>query len=679
MVQCILEGHEMVALANLRPVETDELDSYMFQTVGHHAIDLYAEAMDLPLFRQDITGTSVVKDKDYQPTRGDEVEDLYKLLKRIQETLDVEAVSVGAILSNYQRVRVEHVCNRLGLICLSYLWRRDQKELLEEMIHAEIEAIIIKVAALGLTSKHLGQSLSEIRPHMLKMNEKYQLNPCGEGGEYETFTLDCPLFKKRIVIDEFEVIKHDSDPFAPVSYISFKKMHLEDKINQPSVSLKDRLERLPIKKGSNLLQELGNPHLKVIKHSLRPDEEKLPQLTCDEVDNNVPEIQIKLGFDGFSWVSGILVFRRSDDSIALEAEAAFISLRDILSSNKLSLSSVVLVYINCQDLSEFSAINAAMMKFFTQNPTARVCVGANLERNIIFSMDCLVYQPSDSSRPLQRNTMHVQGISHWAPANVGPYSQSVQVGRSFYLAGMLSLCPSSMTVVEGGIHSENVLCFRSIDRVLQAMHSSLRLKDIVLTICFVTESQSIPTAKEDFARATKDTENEVDLGLHPLVCYIVINQLPRNVSVEWHVIAWLSQTRKQYHEKTIKCKDVSVDVKFLSDKISGHGIALMNVEIVDSISSLKLSPVLADLVKILSETLKETSFSWKNVLSLRLYYPHQLVKLKVISSVLCAAIRCYTDESPAVTCIPVKGLDTGQIMSLCVHLQDQGQEEEDDP
>lgn len=56
----------------------------MFQTVGHHAIDLYAEAMDLPLFRQDITGTSVVKDKDYQPTRGDEVEDLYKLLKRIQ-------------------------------------------------------------------------------------------------------------------------------------------------------------------------------------------------------------------------------------------------------------------------------------------------------------------------------------------------------------------------------------------------------------------------------------------------------------------------------------------------------------------------------------------------------------------------------------------------------------------
>ena len=26
------------------------------------------------------------------------------------------------------------------------------------------------------------------------------MNSCGEGGEYETFTLDCPLFKKRIIV-----------------------------------------------------------------------------------------------------------------------------------------------------------------------------------------------------------------------------------------------------------------------------------------------------------------------------------------------------------------------------------------------------------------------------------------------------------------------------------------------
>ena len=31
-------------------------------------------------------------------------------------------------------------------------------------------------------------------------NQEFELNVCGEGGEYETFTLDCPLFKKAIVM-----------------------------------------------------------------------------------------------------------------------------------------------------------------------------------------------------------------------------------------------------------------------------------------------------------------------------------------------------------------------------------------------------------------------------------------------------------------------------------------------
>lgn len=84
---------------------------------------------------------------------------------------------------------------------LSYLWRRNQKDLLQEMIDCKVHAIIIKVASLGLyPDRHLGKSLREIQPHLLKMHEKYGLNICGEGGEYETFTLDCPLFQKRIVV-----------------------------------------------------------------------------------------------------------------------------------------------------------------------------------------------------------------------------------------------------------------------------------------------------------------------------------------------------------------------------------------------------------------------------------------------------------------------------------------------
>lgn len=61
-------------------------------------------------------------------------------------------------------------CSRLGICSLSYLWRRDQKELLQEMIDCNIEAIVIKVAALGLDpTKHLGLRIDKLMPHLVKM------------------------------------------------------------------------------------------------------------------------------------------------------------------------------------------------------------------------------------------------------------------------------------------------------------------------------------------------------------------------------------------------------------------------------------------------------------------------------------------------------------------------------
>ena len=63
---------------------TDELDSYMYQTVGHGSIALYAEAMELPLYRATIRGSACASDREYLPTEGDEVEDLHRLLAKVK-------------------------------------------------------------------------------------------------------------------------------------------------------------------------------------------------------------------------------------------------------------------------------------------------------------------------------------------------------------------------------------------------------------------------------------------------------------------------------------------------------------------------------------------------------------------------------------------------------------------
>lgn len=118
-----------------------------------------------------------------------------------QESIEFDGVCCGCILSDYQRIRCENVCARLNLKCFSYLYRRDQAELLQEMVDSKLDAILIKVACLGLNcADHLGKSISEVQGHLMTLYDKFGCNVCGEGGEYETFTLDCPLFKKRIVM-----------------------------------------------------------------------------------------------------------------------------------------------------------------------------------------------------------------------------------------------------------------------------------------------------------------------------------------------------------------------------------------------------------------------------------------------------------------------------------------------
>ena len=57
------------------------------------------------------------------------------------------------------------------------------------------------------------------------------MNVCGEGGEYKTVTLDCDIYKKRIIVDDYEIITHSQDPICGVYYAIIKKFHLEDKIN----------------------------------------------------------------------------------------------------------------------------------------------------------------------------------------------------------------------------------------------------------------------------------------------------------------------------------------------------------------------------------------------------------------------------------------------------------------
>ncbi len=64
-------------------------------------------------------------------------------------------------------------------------------------------------------------------PAMLR---KYGCNICGEGGEYETLTLDCPVFRQAsIVLDAWQPLLHSEDSVARVGVLHPTHFHVKAK------------------------------------------------------------------------------------------------------------------------------------------------------------------------------------------------------------------------------------------------------------------------------------------------------------------------------------------------------------------------------------------------------------------------------------------------------------------
>lgn len=114
------------------------------------------------------------------------------------------------------------------------------------------------------------------------------------------------------------------------------------------------------------------------------------------------------------------------------------------------------------------------------NAPVRVCVETKLPENTSILMEALAHKSLNASPTNgERRIMHVQSISHWAPANIGPYSQAVKVGDIIYVAGQIALVPGTMQMVDGGISQECRLALRHVGRVINAMDHNTLLRDVV--------------------------------------------------------------------------------------------------------------------------------------------------------------------------------------------------------
>ncbi|PHH81391.1 hypothetical protein CDD83_3603 [Cordyceps sp. RAO-2017] len=272
----------------------------------------------------------------------------------------------------------------------------------------------------------------------------------GEGGEFETLVLDgpAPLFKKRIVVPEAgrSVVSDGGGSL----WLMLRGASLEDKADDGPRGQTPTVREPP----------LLDARFEAILSSVTAGAE---HATAEPGADGRwlalargPAATLTGAGELLQWsvVADAGVAGRS-----IEAETALVvdKIRKALSSASRDASQITNTLIVLRRMADFSAVNEEYGKLFARPiPPSRVTVSCGdllpPGRNVLV----FVSMPRAAVARGDRSGLHVQARSYWAPANIGPYSQAVDVPvtartratglRAVYVAGQIPLVPASMTL-----------------------------------------------------------------------------------------------------------------------------------------------------------------------------------------------------------------------------------------
>jgi diphthine-ammonia ligase len=175
--------------------------------VGAGLLSAQAEAMGIPLIR---TGF-----ESYE----EEFKRVFRDLNERGEKID--SAVFGHIETH--NALVERICEELGIELVMPIWKMNSEEIIKEVIASGFEVILVAVRADLLGEEWLGRRIDEEFIKDLRAHDG-SIDPCGENGEFHTFVLDGPTFKKRLKITGSEATKREG-----LWFLDVKEFAVEEK------------------------------------------------------------------------------------------------------------------------------------------------------------------------------------------------------------------------------------------------------------------------------------------------------------------------------------------------------------------------------------------------------------------------------------------------------------------
>ncbi len=181
-------GHDVKCLVTVFPKSSN---SHLLHFPTIELTKLQSKALKIPQITSALDSDELTE----------EIDAIKILLERAKQDFQIEGLVYGGISSEFQKKCFEKICKENDLKIITPLWKINAKEYMIDLIRSNFKFILTSVSSDGLDEKWLGKIISTSDISQLnKLSNKYGFNLNFEGGEAETFVVDCPLYLSPIVI-----------------------------------------------------------------------------------------------------------------------------------------------------------------------------------------------------------------------------------------------------------------------------------------------------------------------------------------------------------------------------------------------------------------------------------------------------------------------------------------------
>ena len=185
------QGHDVVCLLS---IFAKSEESHLLHYPNLRWTKLQSESMNIPQL-------TIISNSN---ETNDELIVMEKLLQNAKEQFQIDGLVHGGIKSKFQKEKFETLCLKLNLVSIAPLWETNPKEYMNQLLDSNFHFMMVTVSSDGLDEQWLGKLITQSDIEVLNnLSDKFGFNLNFEGGESETFVLNCPLFSNPIKINKF--------------------------------------------------------------------------------------------------------------------------------------------------------------------------------------------------------------------------------------------------------------------------------------------------------------------------------------------------------------------------------------------------------------------------------------------------------------------------------------------